>query len=259
MSTEGAGTAQLHIAGLEIAFHSHERVLLELLRNAAATPPGFPSRGARPPALTVTLSGKESLSYRATSMQVAVAGISLDEDSIEGHLSAVCRAALSQALDSRGGALIHGAAVVIDGRAILLIAPSEGGKTTVCGLLDRAGVPVLSDETLALRPRTDGPAFDVHGTFFWSGPVLGTIAGGWPIHAIGFLEKGPLAARRISPAEALARFLPEWHVEGDEPSAAQALNLATQVVESTHGYRFSFGRDDPPPAVRELLRSWVRA
>lgn len=48
---------------------------------------------------------------------------------------------------------LHGAAVVVDGRAWVLLAAPGGGKSTLSHALDRAGLPVLSDD-LALI--TDG-------------------------------------------------------------------------------------------------------
>jgi hypothetical protein len=259
VSAANAGVARLKVAGLEVEFQSADPRPLELLQATIDLSPGFTSSGAASPDLTVTLRATGSLSYRAISAERGVAELSLGPGALGGHLSAICRAALSHALGNRGGALIHGAAAVIDGRAVLLVAPSEGGKTTICGLLAREGIPVLSDETIALRPRSLGESFDAHGTFFWSGPVLQTLEGGWPVQAIGLLEKGALGAQPISPAAALGRFLPEWHVDHDEPSAERALATAAKMLESTHAYRLCFRPDDPPGVLRELLRSWGRA
>jgi hypothetical protein len=257
--SRGSGAVRLAVAGLEIAFQSSEPEPLDLLHATSTLPPGFRASGSSDPELTVDLRATGALAYRAVSATRAAAEVSLDPHCLGGHLSAICRAALSQAAGERGGALLHGAAAVLESRAVLLIAPSEGGKTTLCGRLGKAGVPVLSDETIVLRRRPGEQAFDVHGTFFWSGPVLRTLGGAWPVRAVALLQKGPLRAERVSPASALASFLPEWHVDHDASAASRALATAAEVLESAPAYRLSFDRNDSPRSLRELLQSWTAA
>ncbi len=61
------------------------------------------------------------------------------------------RLQLSWIADSLDAELIHGAAVVVDGRAVLLIGPSGAGKSTLALAAVRAGLPILGDDYLLLR------------------------------------------------------------------------------------------------------------
>ncbi|MBW7933128.1 MAG: hypothetical protein H3C62_05830 [Gemmatimonadaceae bacterium] len=58
---------------------------------------------------------------------------------------------LGFALRMRGVLALHASAVVIDGRAVALVGPSGAGKSTTAAAFASAGVPVLSDDVLALR------------------------------------------------------------------------------------------------------------
>ncbi len=57
---------------------------------------------------------------------------------------------------------LHAGAVVIDGRAWVIVAAKGGGKTTSLALLDRAGHPVLADDLSVVGPQLQvhrGPRF----------------------------------------------------------------------------------------------------
>lgn len=58
---------------------------------------------------------------------------------------------LGFALRLRGVLALHASAVLIDGRAVALIGPSGAGKSTTAAALAAAGVPVLSDDVVAVR------------------------------------------------------------------------------------------------------------
>jgi hypothetical protein len=257
VNTGETGVARLDIAGLRLEFQSRDAQPLHLLRTASAFPPGFAGVAELTPAVTVALTLGGALAYRPSSQALAMAELCGDEESLAGHLSAICRAAMSQALTHQGGALMHGAAAVLDGAAILLMAPSEGGKTTLSGLLGGAGIPILSDETIAVRPIEGKKEFNAFGTFFWSGPLLPTVAGGWPIRGVAFLEKGSLHATELPQSEALGRFLQEWHVAEDAQAIATALSLAARILEEAPARRLSFELTDQPDQIAQLLRSWV--
>jgi hypothetical protein len=255
--TSGTGGERLDIAGLELEFRSAEAQPLLLLHHAAMLAPGFVGKSDLEPALTVALRFTGKLDYRASSTSSAEAQLSSDAETLPLHLSAVCRAAMSQALSQQGGALVHAAAAVIDRQAILLVAPSEGGKTTLSGLLASERVPILSDETIALRPQEKSGGFTAHGTFFWSGPILPTLSGGWPVRCVALLEKGPLGIERVPAGDALGRFLREWHVASDPEATSRALTVATSLLEGAPAYRFSFGLSDSPLSLVRVLRSLV--
>jgi hypothetical protein len=253
----GLGVERLDIAGLGLEFHSPETQPLLLLRNAAMLPPGFAGTKDSKPAVTVDMRLTGELAYQASSISSAHAQLSSDAETLPLHLSAICRAAMSQALSHDGGALVHAAAAVIDGQATLLVAPSEGGKTTLSGMLASERVPILSDETIALRATDKNGRFNAHGTFFWSGPVLPTLSGGWPLRCVALLEQGPLGIDPLPVGEALGRFLREWHVAEDEGAASRALAVATNILEHAPAYRLSFRLSDSPASLIRLLQSVV--
>lgn len=76
-------------------------------------------------------------------------------------LDTFIRSAVGARVLSRGGLLVHGAALVVDGAAHLFPARSGSGKSTLAA---RAGHP-LADEISVVEPGPDG--FLVHATPWW--------------------------------------------------------------------------------------------
>jgi hypothetical protein len=114
-------------------------------------------------------------------------------------LDTLVRAAVSWSVLAAGGLLLHGAAVVVDGRAHLFPARSGSGKSTLAA---RARYP-LSDEVSILLPGRAG--FEVHATPWWT-------------------SRGGTA--QLACVYALA-----WGSEGVEPLRGTALRqLATNLV-----------------------------
>lgn len=64
----------------------------------------------------------------------------------------------------RGGLLVHGAALVLDGQAHLFIGQSGSGKSTVVALSPHA--VALGDDLVLLRPTAQG--WQAYGTPFWN-------------------------------------------------------------------------------------------
>ena len=58
---------------------------------------------------------------------------------------------LGFALRMRGVLALHASAVLIDGRAVALIGPSGAGKSTMAAAFAAEGIPVLSDDVVAVR------------------------------------------------------------------------------------------------------------
>jgi hypothetical protein len=56
----------------------------------------------------------------------------------------------------RGTVCLHASAVVVDNQAIALVGPPAAGKSTTAAALARRGVPVLSDDVVALVERDHG-------------------------------------------------------------------------------------------------------
>ncbi len=87
------------------------------------------------------------LDRAATSIRAWWAEASTLEDTSTYLLGPV----LGFALRLRGVFALHASAVLIDGRAVALIGPSGAGKSTTAAAFAAAGVPVLSDDVVAVR------------------------------------------------------------------------------------------------------------
>ena len=73
--------------------------------------------------------------------------------------------AMGMALHQRSILVLHGATVVRDGRARILVGDSGAGKSTLAARLGRAGYAVLGDDTMALWNAPEGGA----GKWLWQG------------------------------------------------------------------------------------------
>jgi hypothetical protein len=60
---------------------------------------------------------------------------------------------ISKILMLRGDCILHGSAVEVDGRGLLIIGKSGTGKSTLAALLSSAGCQLLSDDVVRLIPR----------------------------------------------------------------------------------------------------------
>ncbi|QQR88812.1 MAG: hypothetical protein IPJ88_11295 [Myxococcales bacterium] len=56
----------------------------------------------------------------------------------------------------QGGVVLHSAGVENDGQAYIFFGPSGAGKSTLCGISEKQGYNILSDELNALLPSRDG-------------------------------------------------------------------------------------------------------
>ncbi|MCC6381083.1 MAG: hypothetical protein IT304_01165 [Dehalococcoidia bacterium] len=63
---------------------------------------------------------------------------------------------LGAALQLMGIPLLHAGAIVVDGAAVAVTAPSGWGKSTLVAHMARLGYPILSDDTLPVRVAVDG-------------------------------------------------------------------------------------------------------
>ena len=91
------------------------------------------------------------------------------------------RCAVAWCAAERGGALVHGASAVRDGKAYLFFGESGAGKSTLAEVNRRA--TIVSDDLSLLLPK-DGGGLDLVGS-----PFRGTYEGGAPV-----LGRFPLAA-----------------------------------------------------------------
>jgi hypothetical protein len=63
---------------------------------------------------------------------------------------------LRRVLALHGVLCLHGSAIVLDGQAVALVGPAGAGKSTAAAAFAARGVPVLSDDLVALTPEADG-------------------------------------------------------------------------------------------------------
>lgn len=119
-------------------------------------------------------------------------------------LPAAYRDLLAPLLVSHSTLLLHAAGVVVDGKAVLFLAPSGGGKSTASS---HAGERrVLSDDHIVLR-RAGGRLL-AYGTPF--GRVPGS-PGAAPLGALCLLEKAPRFKLIPAPANAAVQFVWNEH------------------------------------------------
>ena len=74
-----------------------------------------------------------------------------DASSLEDTATYLLGPVLGFALRLRGVLAFHASAVLIEGRAVVLLGPSGAGKSTTAAAFAGAGVPVLADDVVAVR------------------------------------------------------------------------------------------------------------
>jgi hypothetical protein len=233
-----AESVTIDLADLRIEFSSTDRELLEMVRRAAT----FCPAPLEPRALARRLQARLVLSDRASwerqGPDTARATSPRDADA----LVAVLRAALCDAL-APDGALLHAAGVIVRDRALLFLAPSGGGKSTLSRLVgDR--FPLLSDETVCVRPSRDGSGYLAYGTSLWStaGPKR-IPERGFPLAALCFLEKGPLKWARLARRKALRELMVQYHLRLSPGAATESLDFGLRLLEEVAAYRLRFPVD----------------
>ncbi len=161
------------------------------------------------------------------------------------------RACLAWRMADRGGALVHSAGLVVDGRAFLLVGAPGSGKSSFAALGERAGARVLSDD-LVLLDRADG-AFEALGAPFRSTHVARYGPGRWPLAAVLFPRRGSPAA--WVPCRALtarARILANLPFVSDAALGAErSAALVDRLASDVPCLELTFGLD---PTFVELLR-----
>lgn len=160
-------------------------------------------------------------------------------------LDALLRAAVGSTVLARGGLLLHGASIQVDGQAHLFPARSGSGKSTLSAL---AGHP-LADELSILLPGEGG--FVAHATPWWtsrggSAPLAGVYALSWDGEAI--TPGAGTALRQLASNLVLPLDTPALR--------ARALAVAAQVARAVPFARLSFR---PGTDVDALLRAPERA
>lgn len=199
---------------------------------------------------------------------------------------------LPLALSHRGRLVLHGSAVVIDGRAVAFVGPGGAGKSTLTASLAAGGAAVLADD--ALVTGADGAAATIHASYpalrLWPDAAAG-VGGGAAPPVAGYTEKrrlgrgeglafvadaapiarlyvvGPRAARRpridaLSKREAVMALLTHSYVL--DTSAAERLgeqlNAACRLVDAVPVRALTYPRRfDRLPEVRDAILRDLRA
>jgi hypothetical protein len=169
----------------------------------------------------------------------------------------VC-AALGRRAIERGAVLLHAAAVVIEGRAFVMVAPEGGGKTTWAELARDAGALYVSDDVVLV----DGSrgAFEVLTTPIRGNHPRPLPPGRWPLAALLLPRHGDAAA--AAPASRLAS---RARLEANVLFAARRAidrglgSLLDRLAAGTPAFELTFRRDASfMPALRQLAGSHPR-
>jgi hypothetical protein len=170
-------------------------------------------------------------------------------------LQNLVRAAIAFLLPSRGGAAVHAAGIVLDGRGFLLPGASGAGKSTAASLAESRGALVVSDD-LVLVDGADKGAVLLGAPFRSTHPVA-CPPGRWPLAGILIPEKGTAPSLRPAPplmvrALLLSNLTFVAELVADEPRVAAVVEkLATEVRSAV----LTFARE---PSFVDLLRKFDR-
>jgi hypothetical protein len=142
-----------------------------------------------------------------------------------GMFENYCRLLVAYRLHELGGAVIHGAALVDNGEALLFAGPSGAGKTTVSRMGLARGRTVLSDDLNALLPPAGGrvrlAGLPFTGDLGGDGGGAGDV---FPLRGLFRLEKGTTdALRPLSRAETVACLLAGSPFVNADPHRRDAL------------------------------------
>ncbi len=152
-------------------------------------------------------------------------------------------AALAWLLPNRGGALLHAAGIVLDGRAFVLVGASGSGKTTWARLAQAAGALYLSDDMVFV----DGAD---RGVEVLSAPIRGDRAnprgpGRWPLAGILFPVQGETPrledVGRLTAATRLVANLP--YLSDCPQEDGRIDELVQHLLAAAPTYKLTFAKD----------------
>lgn len=177
---------------------------------------------------------------------------------LQGVFENFLRVLVAYRLLETGGALVHSAGVVEEGRAHLFLGPSGAGKTTLARLARNAGRAVLSDDMNAVVTPSGSRGFRVDRLPFAGD--LGQTAesgGNHPLAGLFRLEKGPeVRLEGLSAARALATLLACCPFVNADPHRREALEANLErVLASVAMGRLAFPRQGPFEEIAAVLKS----
>ncbi len=162
-------------------------------------------------------------------------------DRFPGIFENFCRVLVAYRLHELGGAVIHGAAVVDGGEALLFAGPSGAGKSTVSRMALERGLALLSDDLNALLPAPGG-------VILAGLPFTGDLGDGggrharYPLRALLRLEKDTEdRLRPLGRAEAAACLLAcSPFVNADPGRHADLLATLLDLMDGVPAYALRF-------------------
>lgn len=146
---------------------------------------------------------------------------------------------------SRGrGVELHGCGVVVDGRGILFTGVSGAGKSTLANLWKkRAGVPILSDDRVIVRPIND--RFWMFGTP-WHGDAKTALPQGAPLGNVCLIKHNPENyALPLKASDAASRLMVRcFPTFFDRSGMLYTLGLLGEIAEQVPCYELGFVPDE---------------
>jgi hypothetical protein len=156
-------------------------------------------------------------------------------------------------LPAHGGATLHAAGIVVDGRAFLLLGAEGEGKTTWTGLAEEAGASVLSDDIVVVDASSE--PVTVRSAPFRADDFRPVGPGRWPVAALLVPRHGeepalaPLA--RLPLAARLTASL--FSVATSEAAEGRRGAVVERLIESVPARTLTFPKDG---SFLALLRSF---
>jgi hypothetical protein len=160
-------------------------------------------------------------------------------------------AALAWQLPGHGGALLHAAGAVIDGRAYLLVGGEGAGKSTWTELAGQAGAKILGDDLVLVHRGTSG--FDALASPLRAQKSTLRVPGRWPLAALlGAQHAGTPALREDATLVARARIAANMPFAVDGLGARDALEeILDRLTRDVPNRTLAFA---PEPSFVRLLR-----
>lgn len=187
------------------------------------------------------------------------AGVSItgpDRDGWMVFLSRIVPLTLMELAWAEGWIGLHAAAVAFEGRAVVLPAGSGAGKSTIFRNADRAGLDVLSDDHVWLRPTRDGYRVVAFPRGAPTAPEPGPTADDLPLAAFVLPSIAARWGNRLTPVpmpDVLRALVSESTVLGRRSVAASRFPQLVQAAASAPGFRLEAGHFQF--SVAELLRT----
>lgn len=176
---------------------------------------------------------------------------------LQGVFENFFRCLVAYAMAEAGGALLHSAAVAVEGGAMVFCGPSGAGKSTISRLALAAGREVLSDDLNALSRH--GHEVRVHRVPFTGelGHDGSAAAGSYAPRALVWLEKGEEPSfRPLGPASAVGFLLTSApYVNGDSFRLARLAANLEGIAQGLPAGVLTFPRGADFGALAELVEA----